>query len=233
MSSAQSALEIQRTWLPLGFCAEYRLQFHPEKLYLPLLADALLHHIVGPVILSRQEISTMKGRDRLNLIDASIPTGLQPAADEFFFAAGAITHSPRSRNPQEQFCLAVESKFLPSSYSGMAHAAEIRRQQFPADVDILKLGRLIPVHLQVLRLGIDIFKPRFFSSLFGLVPTVSQTVLLEASENSCIMKINADGLAHRTELPLGLDRLFERLSTALEAVFAFNALEDYQSKLRI
>lgn len=227
----ESTLRFKRTFFPPGVRAEYTLELHSPTPFLPLLVDAALREIIAPLILNKKSISNLKGRDRVNVLNAGLAPRYQPSGDEFFYVAGEIVSSPRASGGQE-FSVAINSTFLPSEVSEMLHAPELIWRGLPKEVPLMKLGRIIPVRINKFRLGFDVFHQRRVSSLMGAVPTVTQTILLEADQHRCDISIVAEDLKSRTQEILKRDELFARISRSIEAAFGLNIQQDYESKAR-
>ncbi|MBN8549319.1 MAG: hypothetical protein J0M12_08405 [Deltaproteobacteria bacterium] len=225
-----SSLVTKCAYLPLGYRCEYRATLTSKEVYLPDFIDSTLRSLVECLVLKTSPIVNLKGRDQRNLIDPNIPATLLPSADEFCFIGGEITSSPKT--PGQEFAVAVNSKFIANEKSHhMLHVCEIERRSFPADIKIEDIGRLPALHIKHFRLGFDIFESRFLSSLIGLIPTVSQTLLVEATEQSCEISISAEGLKKRQELPLQRHEIWDRLRNALLDTLHFDIEADYRSKL--
>ena len=227
-----SSLQVKRTFLPPGYRAEYHAVIECPHIYLPKLIDASFRQLIDPLVLRRTPIVNLKGRDQRNLIESNIPVTFLPTADEFCFAAGMITKSPKADKGQE-FTIAVNSKFIANEKTvHMLHIGDVERHGFPADVLVESVGRLPALHIKTFRLGFDIFETRFLSSLIGLVPTVSQTLLVEADEKKCVLRIVAEGLKSKAEIPLQRDDIWKRLESILSESLRFELDTDYQKQLK-
>lgn len=227
-----SSLQIKRTFLPPGYRHEYRATIESKNTYLPKLVDASFRRLIEPLVLKCAPIVNMKGRDQRNLISQNIPVSAMPNADEFCFAAGIITKSPKAEKGQE-FSIAVNSKFIANEESHhMLHVAAVDRHSFPADVPVEFVGRLPAVRLKFFRLGFDLFETRFLSSLIGLVPTVTQTLLIEADEKKCELSIIAEGLKKESALPLQRAEMWSTLGEILTNCLGFDFRADYTSKTK-
>lgn len=187
-----------------------------------------MHELIAPLLLGKKQVSNMKGRDQRNLMAVGTPPRFLPSADEFLFVYGKIVGAPRDVEGQD-FSVEVTSTFLPSEYKEMLHAPELKVKGLPESAVVEKIGRVIPLRIQRFRMGFDIFQASLSSSFFGSVPTVTQTLLVEADERRCDVSINADGLKSRDQLPLTQDQIFERLGVALRKVFQFDLAADYQN----
>lgn len=228
-----STLQLKRSYLPLGYKSDYHALIKASGIFLPILVDLSLKALVEYVLQKSDPLIDLKGRDQRNLIDPNIPATLLPTADEFCFVAGAITKSPKAAADGRDFSIAVNSGFIANEKDHhMLHVPSIERRDFPADVRLETIGRLPGVHIQRFRLGFDIFESRFLSSLIGLVPTVSQTLLLEADEQKCEISIVAEGMRIRNEQPLQRLEIWERIRMAVLQALDFDVESDYQSQVQ-
>lgn len=227
-----SSLLAKKSFLPPGYRIEYRAAIESRNTYLPKLVDASFRELIEPLVLKCAPIVNLKGRDQMNLINREIAVSLMPNADEFCFASGIITKLPKSDKGQE-FSIAVNSKFVANEETPhMLHLAQVERHAFPESVPVETVGRIPAVRLKLFRLGFDIFESRFLSSLIGTVPTVWQTLLVEADERKCEVSVVAEGLKSKHEFPLQKSEIWQRLQTVLSVALGFNLESDYRQQLQ-
>jgi hypothetical protein len=226
-----SSLDAKKKLFPPGVRVEYRAMIESKAMYLPNLVDLAVKELISPSVLTGNPIIDLKGRDQRNLIDDSGFSAMAPTGDEFCFIGGKIgLRSPRDL--QESFSLSLLSRYVESPDNAhIAHVCEIDRRNLPEFVPIEKIGRAVPLHIQVFRLGFDVFQRRFMSSFLGTVPTATQTLLLEADEKKCLISIIADGLKSKADPVLQKAELGARLQRVVKKALGFDFESDYRSKL--
>jgi hypothetical protein len=227
----KSSLSSKRCFLPPGYRIEFRASIEMQSVYLPELVDAGFRELLGPLVLDQEPIVNLKGRDQRNVIDLNMPATIAPSSDEFCFVGGSICRSPRDPKGHD-FSVALNSKFIANEESHhMLHVCEIERRVLPDWVDVKRIGRLPGLCIKVFRLGIDVFDSRYLSSLIGLVPTVSQTLLVEATPAKCEISVIAEGLKSKSDTPLQRSELWDRLQRILLRGLHYELQADYNEKL--
>ena len=233
----KSSLSIRRTYIPFGYSTEYEATCELQSWQLPKFAQAILGDFMEPSLLSRSTIEDSKGRDPELLIDSTIPANLKPRGFELVFISGKrftmMGEDPQTAvvQPDENFTLSVLTPF--ASFEGsrhIKHSIDVARIGLPDWISPYEIARAFPLEIDLFRIGLDLFEPKF-GSILGITPTVTQTLLIEASTQNCKLKITAD-TKDRKQLPLGRDGLFEKLDHVLKEIFSVGLIDDYRAKLQ-
>jgi len=232
-----SSLDLRRQLLPPGYTAEYRMQFALQAARAPMLADRLLSDLIPRVALLEEDLRDLQGHDP-EAPSAPIAPAWQPRGEELFFAAGKVTidsiRSDSPRPPAEEFTVAVHTSFL--AFEGNHHikhgAKESRARSLPAYVPLRALGRVFPLQLTALRTGLEIFESRRFLASLGFSPVVTQTLRIEWYDGTAYLRVTAEGLKEREQLPLQRDNLAGKLDELTAELCGVAWSEDYARRVR-
>lgn len=240
-----SELEIKRAFYPPGFKCKYLLRLQSSVPFLSELTDFVLRRLLPPSIWSTGELLDIKGVDPLagraasSLGPAQIspPGNASPAT--LLIVQGVLLYSvdPTEEDSEMEaipFEVRLDTEF--SAFQGFSH---IRHKistgmpdNFPNFIKVRDLGRLFPLEIRYLYCGMELFRPRRFSSLLAFTPTATQSMILEASSGKFALEINAHSLASREELPLLQESILSKLSEFLIKQTSFNLLADYSDRAR-
>jgi hypothetical protein len=233
----KSSLSIRRTFIPFGYSSEYGASCDLQALQLPDLAASILSNLFEPSLFSGSAIDDLKGRDPEVLIDSSISARLKPQGFELIFISGKrftiMGDDPQTAlvQPDQNFTLSVLTPF--DSFEGsrhIRHKIETVRVELPGWMLPIEAVRAFPLEIDCFRIGLDLFEPKF-GSILGVTPTVTETLLIEADQQVCKLKISAD-MKNRGQLPLTKNQRLEKLDRVFNKIFSVSLLEDYQAKLK-
>jgi hypothetical protein len=186
----KSSLSIRRTFIPFGYSSEYGASCDLQALQLPDLAASILSNLFEPSLFSGSAIDDLKGRDPEVLIDSSISARLKPQGFELIFISGK--RFTIMVQPDQNFTLSVLTPF--DSFEGsrhIRHKIETVRVELPGWMLPIEAVRAFPLEIDCFRIGLDLFEPKF-GSILGVTPTVTETLLIEADQQVCKLKISAD-----------------------------------------
>lgn len=233
-----SELEINRAFYPPGFKSRYALTLRSSLPFLSELTDFMLRSLFPQSIWETGQLLDIKG------IDPQAPRRLSKASEarsshpNLLLVQGNFFHSlePEDEDSEiiaEPFEIRLDTDFL--SFQGFSHikhkVLEHRPADFPDFLSLRDMGRVFPLEIRYIFCGLDLFRPRRFSSLLAFTPTVSQSMMLEASPNEFKLEISANSLRSKQELPMSDHEILSKLSEFLLAQTNFNLIEDYTSKV--
>ncbi len=244
VSSPKSSLSISREWLRVSFSKRYDLSIPLRGTSLSDLIFALLYGVFDQNVLGlpiHEEASTVlldtKGRDPLHVLDPNSPS---PAMhDELLYLRGVVvdTASDGEKNTpaQEPFEVRLETRF--SEFTGrdqIAHQVFVRTTgpsaSWLSTLCVGNISRAVPLRIDYLRIGIDLFTR---GGMFGWVsrtPTVTQTILLELRPDELQIRMVAEKLKNRTDLPIQRKSVGDGLQQALLKELQFDIISDIISK---
>lgn len=188
-------------------------------------------------------IKNIKGRDPGNNLIAGTMHQAS-TAEELFFVSGILTSSRYKDQASafdigrphrdDSYAVHVQSAFLdfPTSGSIRHRVSTARTGSLPSCIPVSLLGRIIPVQPNFIRLGIEIFEPRFLTFSLGNAPIVTQTLWLDADATHCRFKLSDENMPDRTTPPGSRSALFDRLAHVVREVWQQDLGQDYLSKLR-
>ena len=222
----ESSLQIRRQLWPFGFRFEYNAAIQLTPVSLSLLADGVLRMLIPPEAFEGGTAVDLKGRDAANFI--AEPYGAAPIRDELLYLEGSwapvIDHQEAS--DELPFTLRISSVFDSFPSPGhIQHRFEVERTGDVPGIAPALLGYACPIHLKHLRLGIDLFSTFFVTTLAGLTPSVTNTLLLEASDSQLLLRCVREGMKTRKEDPLP-SRLMTGLSRTLQRACNVDLLGD-------
>lgn len=213
--------EITHKILPFGYQVETTLQKDLRPGELSLFTHAIISNF-NDLLLNSQALLNLKGRDPLNIIapELNLPA---PQNEELLFINGFLPASKEKNG----FQFMVESEF--TSFPDTHHISfRLKRHAtgLPAWLRPELLAWLAPITITGFRLGLESFKSKRFSSLFGFVPVVSERLLIEANQNSLVILLFSEGLNLKNQRQLQYMAIEQRLKLALLESFNFNLEKD-------
>lgn len=234
-----ASLEIKRSFLPFGFSANYRYEITPPAYFISALTDKLLSRLVLPLKDNKGTLTDLKGRESSSALTYELLPAIEPLADELLLIQGKV-FLPLSEKAREYegleenlFSLALTTSFL--EFSGAHHIInslrERREGSLPDFVNLQSVARIFPVQIDYVRVGLETFQSRLISAMLGFAPSVEQSITLEYNEKRMIIKILAEGLRKRDELPFSHNALLETISAALKDYANFDLKEHYSALL--
>ena len=160
--------------------------------------------------------------------------------EEIFFSDGVILPTEDSKDSdgaEIPFYLRVSSKF--ETFKDNKHIVyRIMHNASPA-LDEIKsllsakmLARLLPLRLDKIRLGLENYRTKKFSSMFGSAPSVSDTLYLEITRTSIKLTAASEFSGKNVTLPFAEQRLLPHFGAALKKCGLFpNFLERVQTEI--
>lgn len=239
MNSLGCSSSLRTSWqfLPWGYVAQYDFEatLNPERLR--TAAKLILTTTLPQAARSRSTILDMRGRDPLreSLLHPS-PLPL-PQHEELLCLCGTLPAHLDSQTSEEDiqletFELTYRTHF--SHFEGARHIAYSvdRHLQGAEQFNSRELELVLHSNttLTGVRLGLELFEPRFLS-IFGFSPIATQALQIEAMPQIFRMRLLGEGLSRRDALPLRSASLFNAVSEMLRELFDFDLLRDYQSRL--
>jgi hypothetical protein len=232
-----TSLTLRWQWLPWGYASQYDLEakLAPERL--PELAQLLLTQLLPQAARSHQTILDQRGRDpwRESLLPST--TVPPPQGEELFFLSGTRPCSATDSDPDaeplpEHFELGYYTAF--SHFEGPSHIAyavkRVQRGAEEAHGGELALILDPSTQISAVRLGIEIFEPRFLS-IFGFSPIATQLVQIEALPGVVRLRLSGEGLRQKDSFPLKAGTLAATVTHGIQELLAFDILRDISAHL--
>ncbi|NDC39655.1 MAG: hypothetical protein EBZ48_16715 [Proteobacteria bacterium] len=241
MNSESCSSSLRITWqlLPWGFAAQYDLQSKLSPGQLRTAAKILLTSVLPQSARSQETILDLRGRDPLR--ESLLHPSPLPAAqhEELLYLSGsrpiaADTAIGDEEPLHETFELAYRTHF--SHFEGARHIAyAVERSRRGAEqFNGRELELLLDpgTTLNGIRLGLEVFEPRFLS-IFGFSPIATQLLQIEALPQSFSLRICGEALRKRDALPLKSPTQFNTVAALLKELFDFDLMRDYQNALAL
>lgn len=224
----KSDLIIKRNFLFANFSSVYNLSCALSREQLPDLLDILISQIIPVTATNGEILQDIKGRDQnINLLSLSPP----PRADEIMYVAGECMIDNSGRKLYESFNCHVNTMF--HEFIGnhhITHKSRVTCQGLSENFPISAVARALPLEIKFFRIGLEIFSSKYFSSMLGFTPTVTEALYIDCSQQEFRLRIESDSLKSRTQIPLEQLEIFNRLDSCLAATFSFRPLQDYLQK---
>lgn len=220
-----------------GYNAEYNLSVNlkQENKLILALSGRLINELLPADILKSRELVDIKGRDVQNSLSNPSIASYRPLGDEILFIAGSLNKSheessdENSQSEPAEFFVSINSEF--DKFIGSKQISHTFRTTGSEDqiTDIKHIADY-NVSINLLRIGIDLFSSHYFSFI-GFAPEVTQSLLLELTPEKLELRISAEKLKTKQELPLQAFQLFSKLDKILSDTFQIDLLDDYKDKL--
>lgn len=230
---------IRRSIFSGRYIADFTLRAQlPSEQLLGFIAG--LGEVLRLVGSTKGEIVNVKGADSGEYHQVVITN----PEDELAFVAGeiAVAREPDKdeedefgvdRNSPdvsiEPFDIRLTTRFKNfGSRSSIVHSViERRLGPLPEHSSIELISKVEGIKIDEFRLGIDFFKPHYFS-IFGVTPTVVETLVVKIKAEQLELKIHAEQLATRSSIPLTAPGVFEALNRALQQGIGVDLLRECQ-----
>ena len=236
--SQRSNLSIRWQFLPWGYRAQYDFEAVPAEGSVKKVAETLVRSILPEECRSHDTVTDLRGRDPQQPLLLSDGGGSRPAYEELFFLAGdrkadsEESDAPDDGDSRIPFETTLYTKFL--KFEGASHivhsVSKLHYGFEDTKPNLLELAIDPDVTISNARLGLELFQSRNLV-LFGLSPSVRETLTVECSASKLALRIASEGLSNRRTLPLKARGLFGKLSQALKALFEFDLDADYRNRL--
>lgn len=232
--------DLRKKFFPSGFTADYELDVAMDRHAIPDLVDRAINGLLPAEATRRREVTDLKGRDPQSLLDPATPAEHLPRGEELVFVAGRVftddsqLAAGKLSDPLrgESFEMRLSTVFKQfSGHHHIVHSTTLERGGARLDgIDVSEVGRAAPVVISRFRLGMELFRSRFMAGALGYTPTVSDALMLEASGESLRVRIWAEAMKNRSDLPLSRDGLFDKVSSLVKDITGFDIAADYRSK---
>jgi len=241
-SDVVTTLVLERSWLFRSYRLQYDVSAKLRPFQLSLLIDGVLTKLVAKILPEPPQgsqsdtgvIINVKGRDQGNVIDPAMSAGELPSNNELFYILGSTVHQVEDEEApiEQRFECRVSTPFLRFTNGGLIeHSLQIDRHgSLPASVPLLRLGRAFPMRPSLFRCGFDLFSRSKLASWIGGTPVVTQSLLLEASESECRIRIVAEDLVSRDCEILSQHNLWSELAALLMVSIGFDIESDFRNR---
>lgn len=208
------------------------------------LSDSQFLNLIDQIVTSLirdldQPLINKKGRDIGHLLSENIEIGQRPNGDELFFLSGmaveALEEEPEltaeedsaiqipdfeglERSPFEIRINTVFDSFGPQG-NILYKIKQERTGAIPEDLNFFDLGRSALLFPEYLRYGCNIFSKKFFQSALGLVPTVTDILLIEATKYEIKVAVFSDSMPKREIPSLRQEEFGEEFVRIWDAIF--------------
>ena len=196
-----STSDTRRKLLTRKWAKNLRFELSLQARELSVIVDRILRDLIPELLVTSQPLVDIKGRDGEDLMPGAAH---QDIADELMHLEGKIAVEHRSSGyVWEPFTFSARTKFLDFTNANQIRYELIveHSRNIPAGFPAGSLGRAISIAPSFLRLGINKFKPSFFSTMFGAWPTVVDSLLIDCSSERLIGEIRSDALPKKDSCP--------------------------------
>ena len=219
--------------LPFGYCAEYSLTIAIKKWELPEIVSHIYDDLLCPIVEAAPKLKDVKGRD---ISQALIPISQTPKEGELFYIGGKVYSAEQSNGSylEEPFSLSLVTNF--DSFEGshhIIHQSKIeRRGPLPESITFKTVGKVFPLSILNMRLGLQFFRSKFITSMFGFSPSVTETLLIDCSTEEFNLWYKKEGQQTKEFPFLESHNLSTELNKLTEMLFSFNVIDDYNNKIK-
>lgn len=174
----------------------------------------LVHHVLKKLfpkeVLTGKTLINLKGRDERHLLLDTFAQEHIPTGQEILFVSGSADSST------EPITYRINTPFLRFEHNHIEHST-VSEQSFhtPRFLQVESIGDIIPFSIQHFRCGLERYELLFKALSLGYVPEVVDRLIIDYSQGSLEVEVEASYLATPTtppfaELP-GMDSLFNLL----------------------
>ena len=233
--AVQSSLDIRRLLFPWGYAGRYDLSASLPAAELRELLRRILGAVNSWGLLGRDRLENVKGREAEQILLAGTPAAFLPRGQELLFAAGRVlSQEPEDEEDQaraEPFQYHFISEF-DSIKAGRIffRVREIQEGALPYGAPFRMISADLPLEVTAMRLGFELFEPRFFSAMLGFFPRLSGALLLDACHENLRFQLWGQGLKSRSSIPLEGTPFPDALSGLLREFCGIDVLEDYRAR---
>ncbi len=226
---------IKKNWLLGGYTADYQETLPLTAITLSKIAHELLSvlHDAVPQPGHPLEFSNLKGRERSETALSGVP---QPQEGEVLSIGGTIaTSGTKSGFSWAPFRFSCVTRFLRFEGSTqIIHAPDLfKSDSIPEWFPWWLLGAGAPIQIEYLRLGFENFSSRFSIARFGAVPVVSDTLLIDANQESLSISLSTQQPRWQPCNPFLKLPLFRQVSLAIEKVCGSSLSDSFGRELKI
>jgi len=152
--------------------------------------------VIPENVFTGKAIVDLKGRDKQNLLLENFPDDQKPSEQEILFVQGAANHGV------EPITFRINTPFLRFSNSHIEHSVTSERSfHAPRFLKAKSLGEIIPFSLKHFRCGLERYQSLFKALSFGYVPEVVDRLIVDYSDGSLAVELQASNLLSPTTPP--------------------------------
>jgi hypothetical protein len=226
---------MKQNWILGGYSAEFSL----TKQLPPELLSATLHsllHVVRDIIPSPHsvtEFNNLKGRGREDMLLSGLPAA---QGEELLTVGGAIATESKGDSfvwtPFRTSLLTHFAHFQGSSQ--IAHTVQERRSEsIPSWLPWWLLGAAAPLRVEYARFGFEHFTSRFRVTQFGFMPVVSDSLLLDLTNEEIALRLTTDQPTLKRCNPFETVALFKRVAISLRSTLGISLSDQFTEELEL
>lgn len=227
-----STLNFKKQFIFGGYNAEYQLHSKIKPSGIARLTDYILNVVLPAPTLSGGILLDLKGKD------FPVAKGSEELLEEIFYVSGEapqtqiLDDDPNSEQTvYVDFTLQILSEF--DSFEGNHHIKHrtkiIRSSELPDYLSVGQLGRVFPLKINTLRLGLEVFQSRCFFASLGFAPIVTQTLQISCCKEDLNISITAENLKNKTVKPLQKDDLLNKISFITEELADISIQKEWRA----
>lgn len=183
----------------------------------------ILEPVVPQYILCSKTIDNLRGRP-IEAFEKNELVKLPPGEEELLYISGYLEQHPKSSedtitNDKPEtlpFALKLNTRFLDfPSRASIRHELLLNYSGPQADtllhLQLSSLAKFLPLRFSHIRLGLELFEPKFVGQWFGFSPDIVQRFYLEADEHRIMISTQEDRLSSAKALPFGKLKAIEQI----------------------
>lgn len=209
----------------IGTTLEYRLEHRLSQTAISQLVDALLTNLIP----AGEKLADLKGRDPSSERSNLFSSERSPLQDEIFYLRASIPGATDSQEIEVSFLTKFDSFIANNSIQH--HASRRDNKEITKDISFKQLGKVFPFAPQYFRFGLEIFRPKTISGLFGFSPSVTDMLYIEANTHIFEMQIRAEVIRRRAPYPLQHNNLFAQLRNVIMSIFEIDLYEEFADQV--
>jgi hypothetical protein len=224
---------ITRNWLLGGYTAVFSESVSLNAGDLSRIAAAMFFWLRDALSLKATpaELLDLKGRERTDLVIPELP---HPRAEEVFALGGSIAtgHTPGGFTwaPFVTSCTTRFKRFEGNRH--IVHSYEIHPpENIPEWLPWWMLGSAAPIQLDYARFGFELFSSRFRLTSFGAVPVVSDSLLLDATNDRLVVQLTTNQPRWKPCNPFETNSVFRSTAQAVDSVCRTTLPESFAKEL--
>ncbi len=223
LDSMHCSLKKSRSWLTgrYSVCFDAAIKISPSTL--PLIVDGIVRHVIPDATMSNAVLKDLKGFD--------LPALNTAPKEEILLIKGEVPlHSTGDERNSFRLELFSNFKAFVGTHQIEHSTTELRRGVLPEFVRTRNIGRIFPLLISEVRLGLEQFTSQQFA-FFGFTPEVTQRLKLEIKDGDLKVEITAEKLRSLVDLPFSASGVFQRLSQVLKTSINTDLLNGYLAEL--
>ena len=236
----KSSLSIDKSFLFRTYAVEYTAEGPLIAHHLPLLVDICLQELLPKSVFDSGTLRDRKGLDA-QVIQTLAKSGFRPArGEELLVISGTVaaetdeSDDGENTTRTEPFEIRITTEFL--EFEGTHHiihaCAEKRTGELPGYIPSKDAARVAPATITFFRLGLELFESRYLTAMLGFAPAATQSLFVESDGTNAFLKIAAESVKKKDELPLSRDKIFGTVARGIDAACGFDLMKDYLGRVR-